>query len=368
MYHHKKYKEESVQWRYVTWEHLEKNWAQNVGLDNLKVIGSSVQDRNIFGLTLGDGPTKVLMWSQMHGNESTTTKAVLDLVNFLNSTGEVANTILSHCTIAIVPILNPDGAYAYTRVNANEVDLNRDAKNRTQPESKVLRQLFEQFEPDFCFNLHDQRTMFSAGRTDKPATISFLSPSNNPERTVDETRAIAMKLIVAMNHALQKQIPGQVGRYDDGFNENCIGDTFQMLGVPTILFEAGHFQGDYEREETRKYIFHTLVTALDTISNDGVDEISHEAYFEIPENGKCFYDIIITNGHLLNSTLDADDRVGIRFVETLNQSAVDFVPEVIDVGKLVGRYGHKSLDCSLKNDRNQIESGNLLSLVLKINS
>jgi hypothetical protein len=42
----------------------------------------------------------------------------------------------------------------------------------------------------------------------------------------------------------RKYIPGQVSRFDDGFNINCIGDKFQSH-VPTILFEAGHFQDDY---------------------------------------------------------------------------------------------------------------------------
>src|SRR5690606_18803559 len=99
----------------------------------------------------GDGPIKILMWSQMHGNESTTTKAVLDLINFLLEGSEMSNSILERCTIKIIPILNPDGALAYTRVNANGIDLNRDAQNLSQPESKVLRAVFEDFGPDYCF-------------------------------------------------------------------------------------------------------------------------------------------------------------------------------------------------------------------------
>jgi hypothetical protein len=46
---------------------------------------------------------------------------------------------------------------------------------------------------------------------------------------------------------LQRYIPGQIGRFDDSFNLNC-GDTFQAMGVPTLLFEAGHFEGDYQRK------------------------------------------------------------------------------------------------------------------------
>ena len=126
----------------------------------VSVIGKSVLGENIHTITLGSGRKKILMWSQMHGNESTTTKAIFDILNLLLSDEEVSNAILNTCTIQIIPILNPDGAKAYTRVNANEVDLNRDALDLTQPESLILKACFEAFKPHFCYNLHGQRTIF----------------------------------------------------------------------------------------------------------------------------------------------------------------------------------------------------------------
>ena len=68
-----------------------------------------------------------------------------------------------------------------------------------------------------------------------------------------------------MNDELQKHIPDQVGRFDDSFNANCIGDQFTLLGVPTILFEAGHYPNDYYREYTRKMIFVALISGLQHI-------------------------------------------------------------------------------------------------------
>ena len=126
-------------------------------------------------------------------------------------------------------MLNPDGAKLYTRENANKIDLNRDSKDLSQPESRVLRETFENFKPDFCYNLHDQRTIFGVGSTGKPATLSFLAPAYNEEREVNESRLKAINLIAGINDVLQKYIPGQVGRFDDSFNINCIGDTFQLF-------------------------------------------------------------------------------------------------------------------------------------------
>ena len=87
----------------------------------------------------------------------------------------------------------------------------------------------------------DSASLFSAGNTNHPATVSFLAPAQDEACTVTENRKVAMEIIAVMNSYLQKQIPNQVGIYDDAFNLNCVGDTFQSLNIPTLLFEAGHF-------------------------------------------------------------------------------------------------------------------------------
>ncbi|MDC6364593.1 MULTISPECIES: M14 metallopeptidase family protein [Flavobacteriaceae] len=344
------YRHHSVQGRYVSPRILFEKWLGHLNGPTIKVVGKSVEERPIHSITLGNGIKRVLMWSQMHGNESTTTKAVMDLINFLGSNNPLSNTIIDNCTLCIIPMLNPDGSNAYTRVNANQVDLNRDAKNQTQPESKVLREIFDTFEPDFCLNLHGQRTLFSAGNTDKPATVSFLSPSSNPERDITPAREVAMKLIVAMSQNLQSLIPGQIGRYDDSFNDNCVGDTFQMMNVPTILFEAGHHPKDYEREKTREYIFQSLVECLKTIAMDKIDEFETSHYFDIPENQKLFYDIFVKSPHMVNPKLSSEAQIGISYREELNENTIQFIPEIAAVGNLKGKYGHEYLNCSKPED------------------
>lgn len=306
-------------------------------------IGTSVHGQPLYAFPMGTGKRKVLMWSQMHGNESTTTKAVWDMVNFLRSSEPLATAILSQCRLMIVPMLNPDGALAYTRENLNLVDLNRDAQAQTQPESRAIARLFESFAPDHCFNLHDQRTLFGAGRSGKVATVSFLSPASDPERVLTPNRIAAMQLIAAMSDHLQQWIPGQIGRFDDGFNANCIGDTFQMAGVPTILFEAGHYPGDYDREKTREYIFHALLKALETIAGDGHGQYAAQDYFAIPENEKLFFDILVRDPGAINPVLRGQ-KLGIRYREELRGGKIEFVPEIADIGPLVGHFGHLELE------------------------
>ena len=338
------FKEQSVQGRYLTLEAILPILKKHNTNNQVKHVGNSVQERPIYTYQIGTGKTKIFLWSQMHGNESTTTKALLDFINLLNSETELAKMLLESFTFLAIPILNPDGAYLYTRENANKVDLNRDAQNLTQPESLVLRGVFEVFEPDYCFNLHDQRTIFGVADSGKPATVSFLAPSYNEERDINATRLDAIRVINNINSVLQNYIPGQVGRFDDSFNINCIGDTFQSLGVPTILFEAGHFPDDYLREETRKYIFISLLVSFTTLfENDIVDnEISQ--YLNIPQNKVVFYDFMYKNIKINYDGNEIITNFAVQYKEELIDGKVNFKAYIAAIENLDSYFGHYEYD------------------------
>lgn len=306
------------------------------------ILGYSVKNSPIHCVEIGTGSIKILMWSQMHGNESTTTKALFDVMNTIKNVPEL-NSMLSNVRLYIIPMLNPDGAAAYTRVNANGVDLNRDAQELKEPESKVLRDVFNTVKPDFCFNLHGQRTIFGAGTTGKSATVSFLAPAQDNNLTITPTRLKAMAVINYMNSQLQKIIPNQIGLYDDAFNMNCVGDTFQSFNVPTVLFEAGHYKNDYSRETTRYFIYNALINALKFINNEDVlDMETLKNYTSIPLNNKCFFDIIFRNVKLADRA-DATD-VAIQYKEYLNGQHIYFMPQVEKIGSLHAFYGHKEIN------------------------
>lgn len=335
------FKESSISGRYITNHHIEPL------LENLKanfkvaVIGQSVKQKPIYSITIGTGKTKIFMWSQMHGNESTTTKALFDLFNYLQSDTADANKLKNNFTVFCIPILNPDGAEAYTRVNANEIDLNRDSVALSQPESQLLRNIFESFKPDFCFNLHDQRSIFAAGQTKNPATVSFLAPSYNESCEYNSARLKAVSVINAMNFELQKYIPNQVGRFDDSFNINCIGDMFQSLGVPTILFEAGHFQDDYEREETRKYIFISYLSGLKHINENVVVEGDLNVYLNIPQNKSIFYDFVYRKFKITDKSLNIITNFAAHYREILAGGKIEFEANIIEVGEGITNFGHQ---------------------------
>jgi hypothetical protein len=331
---YQKIKCQSLRGRYITSDHIAPELERLSIRFGKQKIGWSVNKKPIYALKFGNGDIKVLMWSQMHGNESTTTKAVFDLINFIDGN----EFYLNNFQICVVPILNPDGAEAYTRVNANMIDLNRDAKLKSQPETLALFKIFEDFRPHYCFNLHGQRTIFAAGINGEAATLSFLSPAQDEERSITPNRLKAMSLIGRIFKDLSLDLENAIGLYDDTFNENCTGDAFQGLGIPTILFEAGHYPKDYEREQTRYYVFKALISALDNLVSK---EDTSQQYHKIPRNEKVFLDVIIRNVRL--NTVGLLD-IGIQFEERLTNSNVVFTPVIQKIENLRDFRGHQEID------------------------
>ncbi len=290
--------ENKLKGRRILFEHI-KPLIENLSSKfEKKIIGYSESNIPIYKISLGSGSKKVLTWSQMHGNESTGTKALFDFFNLVETKNSELNLvmeqILKNTRLEFIVLLNPDGAINFTRENADNIDLNRDAVAQKAIESKLLRRTLDSFDPQFCFNLHDQRSIFNVEGTGNPATISFLAPSEDIDRTLTKGRKETMSVIVAMNNLLQKLIPNQVGRYTDEFYPTATGDNFQKLGHNTILIEAGHFQDDYDREITRKYNFYALLQGLYYISTTS-NYKNYQPYFDIPNNDKLFLDIIYKN-------------------------------------------------------------------------
>ena len=323
--------------RYITNSHIEPLLSDY----NHSIIGLSTSGLPIYRIRTGTGSIKVLMWSQMHGNESTTTKSLFDLLRFLNT----KPNWLDKLQLSIIPILNPDGAKAYTRVNTNHVDLNRDAIDLSQIESRVLREEFDQFSPDFAFNLHDQRTIF--GVNGKPATVSLLAPAFDQDRNYNSCRTLAAQLASTIFEGLNPLIGSQIGRFDDCFNPNCVGDAFQSAGVPTLLIEAGHYPDDYNREKTREFVFYAYVFALKAIAGSTTSEFS--VYQSIPENQKIFFDFLLRDVSFMKKGSQQRGDVGLQFQEVLQNDSIAFQAVFAAAGDLSHCHGHIEPNCEKLN-------------------
>ncbi len=327
-------------------------------LFEIKEVGRSFQARPIHLITCGDGPVKIFLWSQMHGNEATATMALMDLFNFLGNEGqdEVKNIILQNCTLYILPMLNPDGAEVFNRRNAQELDINRDFNSQQSPEGRLLRGLRDEIQPHFGFNLHDQTTMWSAGNTGNPATISLLAPAYDEALSVNTTRQLAIQVIAEMNDTLQQIIPGHVGRFDDEYEPRAFGDNFQAAGTSTILIEAGGYADDPEKQHIRKLVFMSIISGLLSISERTFLNKKVEDYFAIPENKLHHFQILlrncnakVENGKWKVESAETEYTVDIGLIvkESVSKDlkTMNYTYLVGDIGDLSNRFGYQDIDC-----------------------
>ena len=208
---------------------------------NIEKIGASFGGKSISQITFGKGATRVLFWTQMHGDEPTATSAIVDLFAFLqkNLTDETVKLIAEKLTLRAVPMINPDGADLYRRRNLQLIDINRDARDLETPEGRILKNARDRFAPHVGFNLHNQNHLTSIENSFRQATISLLAVPGNAENTTYPGHERNRRLCALMIAALEKFIAGHIGRYDDAYNPRAFGDQIAAWGTPTILLETG---------------------------------------------------------------------------------------------------------------------------------
>jgi hypothetical protein len=316
---------------------------------NVSKVGRSHGKRDIFQLQFGEGPLKVFMWSQMHGDEPTATSALIDMFNILrrNRKEEWVKRIDKQLTIRAVPMLNPDGAEMFIRRNAQGIDINRDAVDRKSPEAKLLKNLRDKWMPNIGFNLHNQNGLTTVGDTDKQAAISLLVVYGDAARTTSEGHERNRRVAAAMASALQNFIPGHIGRYDDSFAATAFGDNFSAWGTPTILVETGELKGQSEMFLV-KMNFIALVTALRVLADGSQQGISPAAYDALPPNtsGRIF-NFVFRNATLIDREKPEAAVTGDIGINVERRRADNSSPAIIrKLGQISGQTGLEEYDAS----------------------
>lgn len=311
-------------------------------------LGKSVEGRTISNLKWGAGKTKIMLWSQMHGNESTATMALFDLFNFLKASGDEYDSLRaklkSELSLSFIPMLNPDGAEVFKRRNALDIDLNRDAISQISPEAIILKSARDTFEHEFGFNLHDQQVYYNVKGTPKQATISILAPAYNIETEINPVRERAMQTIVGMNEILQQLIPGQIGKYDDEFEPRAFGDNIQKWGTSTILIESGGYTSDPEKQYIRQLNFMIILNALHQIATQSYTQYTQDQYAAIPDNGIQLMDVILKEVQVEVGERYFPIDIAIRRRENEAIGGYFVAGSVEDLGDMQVFFGFEELD------------------------
>jgi len=272
-------------------------FLQTAGV-SVRQVGNSIQGRAINAVTFGTGPTTVLLWSQMHGDESTATMALADIIRFYaEDTGDPLRRLIEErLEVVMVPMLNPDGAERFQRQNAVGVDVNRDARRLATPEARALKALRDSIQPQFGFNLHDQGARTTAGSAGRPVAVALLAPPTDTSRAYGPVRDRARRLAALLATGLDRHIPGRTAKYDDTFNPRAFGDLIQQWGTSTVLIESGALPDDPDKQELRRVNVMLLLTALEAIATERYTAAEPAAYDSLPFNRRVASDILLTGG------------------------------------------------------------------------
>jgi hypothetical protein len=267
-------------------------------------IGESIEGRSINHVRVGRGAFRVMLWSQMHGDEPTATSALFDLFEYLQRHRDdpPVRRILSELTLHVVPMLNPDGAERFQRRNAQSIDINRDALRLQTPEGRVLKALRDRLNPRVGFNLHNQNWRTTVGDPPKPASISLLSVAYDEARTENAGRRLTKKLCAVIRDSLEPFASGQIGRYDDEFEVRAFGDNITLWGTPVVLIETGPWPSETPDPALVRLNFIALVSALDAIATGRVDRADPKRYETLPVNESRAFYVLVQNATVIAGT------------------------------------------------------------------
>jgi hypothetical protein len=194
--------------------------------ENIVWYGRSVQGRVLTAFVLDNGPGSAsdttLIFGGFHGNERTTPALVGQLQHYL----KLKPAAWAGRRVVLVPCANPDGWAAATRVNAHQVDLNRNfpadwsctgiaARNNpgpaaeSEPETRAMIHLMNLYHPAKVVSLH------------------------SPLHCLNWTGPVGLALAQAMSRRNHYHATAQIGYPTPG----SLGDYCGSLGIGIVTLE-----------------------------------------------------------------------------------------------------------------------------------
>lgn len=186
-----------------------------------KIIGKTVKGADIPALVLGNPANPAfLAVGGLHGNELGNTHG---LMYWARQLLEERNQMLVDLCIVIVPMLNID-SWQVKRGNANDVDLNRDWVDFTQPETQAVKSLLSTYNVIGAVDGHS----FGYPRELSMAASTAGNAATN-QRSAELYQAIARGL------QTHEQYPRY---YGPGTVSTMMVEGLSRLGVPGIFIEV----------------------------------------------------------------------------------------------------------------------------------
>jgi len=328
-------------------QRLEKFSTTFPDLIRIEPAGKSVEGREIFLVSMGRGAERILIWSQMHGDEPTATCALIDLLQYFGAHRREPwiSAILEKYTLLIIPMLNPDGAERMQRRNAQGIDINRDARALQTPEGRLLKEIRDRYRPFLGFNLHNQNATTTVGDTGQAATIALLAVASDAPGAIG-SGLLAKQVTAVVYEALSPFVYGHISRYDEGFNPRAFGDNLTLWGTPVVLIESGGNPAQEPLNFGVKLNFVALSAVLNSLTTGRIQNANAAVFDAMKLNSdNPIYHTMLQNARIFTGTgiptfrgdiaVRADMRGGAR-----GQAVI------AELGDLGVYTAHQTLDCS----------------------
>ncbi|MET0980111.1 MAG: M14 family metallopeptidase, partial [Candidatus Saccharimonadales bacterium] len=238
-----------LQSQYDIGGHSAFNYTGRTICHTIGTIGTSVQGRAINAYYFGNGATSVLYTGTIHGSEAST-KSLMD--RWIQDLEAKARNIPAHVTVVVVPMINPDGYARGGRVNANNVDLNRNfatadwqkdittVNNQpfpggggesamSEPETQAIAALTQRLRPKVVVSYHSIGGMVAGNQSGNSASLAAAYAQVSGYRNI-------------------------TGQSSDNFEYAISGtadDWYAKIGIPSLLVELGsHSYHQFERNQS----------------------------------------------------------------------------------------------------------------------
>ncbi|MFX1253556.1 MAG: M14 family zinc carboxypeptidase [Promethearchaeota archaeon] len=241
----------------------------------LTMEGKTVENRDLFLVHIShphaSSRWKIFFCAQQHGNEPAGKEALLQLIKQLSINPKL---LPSGIELWIMPMINPDGAEANERRNANNMDLNRDHQLLSQPETQTLHCVVRTIEPHIATDCHeytcDSEPYMERGWY-QPALIT-MDTANNPlfgsqiyeigKKWIDEAAKIMEKAGILFTRYYvggpppENEIRHSNLEVDDGRNG------FGSYGALAFIIESGVFRNSNEPDSNFSQRVNAYLTLL----------------------------------------------------------------------------------------------------------
>jgi predicted deacylase len=318
-------------------------------------------------VTIGNGPRKILIVAQHHGNEYITSNGSVSLIRALSSNAKEAGFIREQLTVIVVPRVNIDGfdatpsgepwrynvdpdvcstgpcppfygrnqGYDTNRYNPYLTNFPKDNPNTPAPdsdnpvpESLNVRAIYDTAggadAVEVVIDLHSQATPLDANRD--MVFSSTLWPTATPtaddlgirpgfDAAVELSKRVISVALMARDKIAHANTDKYVGGPEPGISRNCYG----LLGSASVLFEhrgVGQKAAGYMADISFRTVM-AIVEALADGSLFTTDTARAEALVVSPDSASLFWKCVVSRPYTLDNYNSCREKYGLSPVSTL---------------------------------------------------